>query len=97
MRRARARGRRLRVDYFERFKARMAAVGQVYSQSEAKPNRPLQVGAERVELANQIVDQIIGCKRKGVDFHATVAVAEQWGEYEWGMVEPALAAKRAAA
>jgi hypothetical protein len=98
MRRARARGRRLRVDYFERFKKRMAGTGAMYEDGLVKPNRPIQgVAPERLAAVNQLVDLMIGCKMKGIDFDSMAEAAKAWAEYEWQMVEPALAAKRAAA
>lgn len=85
------------MDYFDRFKARMGEVGTVYrTGNPAAPKRPIpHLDAGQADLVNQLVDQIIGCRMKGLDFDQQVAQAKAWAEYEWGMVEPALAAKRA--
>lgn len=85
------------MNYFERFKARMKGVAIPYADEEIKPTRPITgLPAGHLELVNQIVDGIIGCRMRGVDYEALHRVAEGWATYEWEMVEPAFEARKAA-
>lgn len=87
------------MDYFDRFKERMRQSGVPYAPaSDVRPNRPLEgVASDRLAAVNQLVDLMIGCRIKGIDFESTVEKAKAWADFEWEMVEPALAAKRASA
>ena len=86
------------MDYFERFKQRTRDAAAPYLAGAAfGPKRPiphLDAGGQAARV-NQLVDLILGCQMMGLDFEAELAQARSWAEYEWSMVEPALAAKRA--
>lgn len=87
------------MNYVERLKDRLGKVGQVYTATQATesaPARPLPVeDVQQIPVCNQLVDVMIACRIKGIEFDELVGIAEQWAEYEWTLAEPLIAAARA--
>ena len=83
------------MNYVERLKARLGQVGQVYVNGAPNaPSRPLQVDEGVVMVTNQLVDLMIACKIKGIDWRDLADDALGWAEYEWTLAEPLIAKAR---
>ena len=86
------------MNYVERLKARLGQVGQVYVNGAPNaPSRPLQVDESVVMVTNQLVDLMVACRIKGIDWHNLADDALGWAEYEWTLAEPLIAKAKAEA
>lgn len=84
--------------YLDRFKARQQQVGTAYAiTNDSAPRRPLAVdNTVDAQAVNVLVDVILACRMKGLDYAKLRDHAEEWADYEWEQIEPLVEAARAA-